>query len=68
MDIIHGHFSFIGISQTILDTSYVKWIDVWMVFVLIVPFLEASVSSESQQKLTILENHFFFLLTVLAVR
>merc|ERR550517_2158270 len=31
---------FIGISQSILATSYVKWIDVWMIFVLAVPFLE----------------------------
>ena len=52
IDIIYGHYSFIGISQSILDTSYVKWIDVWMVFVLMVPFLEASVSNESPQKLT----------------
>ena len=32
--------SFIGISQSILATSYVKWIDVWMIFTMIVPFLE----------------------------
>ena len=36
------HFSFIGISQSILATSYVKWIDVWMIFTMVVPFLEAS--------------------------
>ena len=33
-------FSFIGISQSVLATSYVKWIDVWMIFTMIVPFLE----------------------------
>ena len=33
-------FSFIGISQSILATSYVKWVDVWMIFTMIVPFLE----------------------------
>ena len=32
--------SFIGISQSVLATSYVKWIDVWMIFTMIVPFLE----------------------------
>ena len=32
--------SFIGFSQSILETSYVKWIDVWMIFTMIVPFLE----------------------------
>ena len=36
------NFSFIGISQSILATSYVKWIDVWMIFMMIIPFLEAS--------------------------
>ena len=35
------NFSFIGISQSILATSYVKWIDVWMIFMMVVPFLEA---------------------------
>ena len=35
------NFSFIGISQSILATSYVKWIDVWMTFIMVVPFLEA---------------------------
>ena len=34
--------SFIGISQSILATSYVKWIDVWMIFTMIVPFFEAT--------------------------
>ena len=32
--------SFIGISQTILATSYLKWIDIWMTFTMTVPFLE----------------------------
>ena len=32
--------SFIGISQSVLATSYVKWIDVWMIFTMIIPFLE----------------------------
>ena len=36
-------FSFIGISNSILATSYVKWIDVWMIFTMVVPFLEASI-------------------------
>ena len=36
------HHSFIGISQLILATSYVKWIDVWMIFTMVVPFLEVS--------------------------
>ena len=34
--------SFIGISQSVLATSYVKWIDVWMIFTMIVPFLEVT--------------------------
>ena len=31
---------FLGISQTLPTTSYVKMIDVWMLFTMTVPFLE----------------------------
>ena len=37
------NFSFIGISQSILATSYVKWIDVWMIFTMVVSFLEVGI-------------------------
>ena len=40
------NYSFIGISGSILATSYVKWIDVWMIFTMVVPFLEASIFYE----------------------
>ena len=29
------HFSFIGISQSIMATSYVKMIDIWMIFTMV---------------------------------
>ena len=32
--------SFIGMSRSVLATSYVKCIDVWMIFTMIVPFLQ----------------------------
>ena len=41
-------FSFIGISQSILATSYVKWIDVWMIFTMIVPLLEITSHTYSE--------------------
>ena len=43
---IRFNYSFIGISGSILATSYVKWIDVWMIFTMVVPFLEASIFYE----------------------
>ena len=49
------NFSFIGISQSILATSYVKWIDIWMIFTMIIPFLEASISNK-QNKLLIMKE------------
>ena len=49
------YFSFIGISQSILATSYVKWIDIWMIFTMIIPFLEASISNK-QNKLLIMKE------------
>ena len=33
-------FSFIGISQTLPSTSYIKMIDIWMIFTMICPFTE----------------------------
>ena len=33
-------FSFMGISQSLPTTSYMKWIDFWMMFSIIMPFLE----------------------------
>ena len=39
--IINPHvYRFLGISQTLPTTSYVKMIDVWMLFTMTVPFLE----------------------------
>jgi hypothetical protein len=35
-------FSFIGISQTLPTTSYIKMIDVWMIFTMLFLFLEVS--------------------------
>ena len=35
-----GSFSFMGISQSLPTTSYMKWIDFWMMFSIIMPFLE----------------------------
>ena len=37
---ITGSFSFMGISQSLPTTSYMKWIDFWMMFSIIMPFLE----------------------------
>ena len=34
---------FISVSEGLPKTSYIKMIDVWLVFVLIVPFLEVLV-------------------------
>ena len=34
--------SFIGISQTLPTTSYIKMIDVWMIFTMLFLFLEVS--------------------------
>ena len=34
---------FISVSENLPKTSYIKMIDVWLVFVLIVPFLEVLV-------------------------
>ena len=33
-------FSFLGLSQSLPVTSYVKMIDIWMLFTMTVPFLE----------------------------
>ena len=35
--------SFIGISSSLPTTSYVKMIDVWMIFTMVVPLLEVAV-------------------------
>ena len=32
--------SFLGLSQTLPVTSYIKMIDIWMVFTMTIPFLE----------------------------
>ena len=32
--------SFMGINQSLPTTSYMKWIDLWMMFSIIMPFLE----------------------------
>ena len=40
--------SFIGISQTLLTTSYVKMIDIWMIYTMMVPFLEVVFISYKQ--------------------
>ena len=33
-------FSFLGISQSLPSTSYIKLIDIWMIFTMIYPFAE----------------------------
>ena len=33
-------FSFLGLSQSLPVTSYIKMIDIWMLFTMIIPFLE----------------------------
>ena len=33
-------FSFLGISQTLPATSYIKLIEIWMIFTMIYPFAE----------------------------
>ena len=33
-------FSFLGLSQSLPVTSYVKMIDIWMLFTMTIPFLE----------------------------
>ena len=32
--------SFLGLSETVAVTSYIKMIDIWMLFTMTVPFLE----------------------------
>ena len=32
--------SFLGISQSLPSTSYIKLIDIWMIFTMIYPFVE----------------------------
>ena len=39
-DLTIFNFSFIGINQTLPSTSYIKMIDIWMVFTMICPFSE----------------------------
>ena len=36
----HFVFSFLGLSQSLPTTSYIKMIDIWMLFTMTVPFLE----------------------------
>ena len=59
------NFSFIGISQSILATSYVKWIDVWMIFMMVVPFLEASHCSDLLWQTDIFFDFCFFNATII---
>ena len=33
-------FSFLGISQSLPSTSYIKLIEIWMIFTMIYPFAE----------------------------
>ena len=33
-------FSFIGISQSLATTSYIKMVEVWMIFTMTFPFIE----------------------------
>ena len=40
LGVITVSFSFMGISQSLPTTSYMKWIDFWMMFSIIMPFLE----------------------------
>ena len=40
LGVITISFSFMGISQSLPTTSYMKWIDFWMMFSIIMPFLE----------------------------
>ena len=42
--------SFIGISQTLPTTAYVKMVDVWMIVSMIVPFLEVALHSYGWRK------------------
>ena len=36
----HLVFSFLGLSQSLPTTSYIKMIDIWMLFTMTIPFLE----------------------------
>ena len=36
----YGCFSFLGISQSLPATSYIKLIEIWMIFTMIYPFAE----------------------------
>ena len=36
----NSYFSFLGLSQSLPVTSYIKMIDIWMLFTMTIPFLE----------------------------
>ena len=42
MKIINNTYSFIGVSTALPTTSYVKMIDIWMIFTMTFPLLEVS--------------------------
>ena len=41
-------FSFIGISSGLPTTSYVKMIDIWMIFTMVIPLLEISLHTYTE--------------------
>ena len=40
--------SFLGLSQTLPVTSYVKMLDIWLIFTMIVPFIEVAMHACNQ--------------------
>ena len=43
-------FSFLGLSQSLPVTSYIKMIDIWMLFTMTIPFLEVVLHTANEYK------------------
>ena len=43
-------FSFLGLSQSLPVTSYIKMIDIWMLFTMTIPFLEVVLHTTNEYK------------------
>ena len=41
-------FSFLGLTQSLPVTSYIKMIDIWMLFTMTVPFLEVVLHTKNE--------------------
>ena len=50
-------FSFLGLSQSLPVTSYIKMIDIWMLFTMTIPFLEVVLHTTNEVFKRPRENH-----------